>query len=88
MLWGFNGDYDKPTITPSILVRSGHFINGHKGDCWCTYYQNHPYVTQNNKYKCGICHSFIADGKIQYLSDCTHNFTGQTIELEEDEGED
>jgi len=27
------------------------------------------------------CHSFIKDGKIQYLSDCHHDLAGQTIEL-------
>lgn len=30
-----------------------------------------------------VCHSFIRDGKIQYLSDCTHHLAGQTIELPE-----
>ena len=30
-----------------------------------------------------ICHSFITDGKIQYLNDCTHKLAGQTIELPE-----
>jgi hypothetical protein len=30
-----------------------------------------------------ICHSFIRDGKIQYLSDCWHYLAGQTIELPE-----
>lgn len=27
------------------------------------------------------CHSFIKDGEIQYLTDCTHKFAGQTIVL-------
>ncbi|MGB5821476.1 MAG: DUF6527 family protein [Saonia sp.] len=26
------------------------------------------------------CHYFLKDGKIQYLSDCTHELKGQTIE--------
>jgi len=30
-----------------------------------------------------VCHSFITDGKIQYLSDCTHKLAGQTVELGE-----
>jgi hypothetical protein len=30
-----------------------------------------------------LCHSFIKDGKIQYLSDCQHHLAGQTIELPE-----
>ena len=28
-----------------------------------------------------ICHLFITDGKIIYLSDCTHELAGQTIDL-------
>lgn len=30
-----------------------------------------------------ICHSFIKDGKIQFLNDCTHELAGQTVDLEE-----
>lgn len=29
-----------------------------------------------------ICHSFIKEGKIQFLNDCTHELVGQTVELE------
>ena len=28
-----------------------------------------------------ICHSFIREGKIEYLSDCTHSLAGQTIDM-------
>lgn len=27
------------------------------------------------------CHSFVTDGQIQYLSDCTHELKGQTVDL-------
>lgn len=27
------------------------------------------------------CHSFVADGKIQFLSDCHHKLAGQTVEI-------
>ena len=30
-----------------------------------------------------ICHSFIRNGEIQFLSDCTHELSGQTIKLQE-----
>lgn len=53
--WNFNGNYYKPTITPSI------------------------HVTTPNK----CCHSFVSDGKIQYLNDCYHELKGQTVELED-----
>lgn len=29
------------------------------------------------------CHSFVTDGKIQFLSDCWHELRGQTVEIPE-----
>ena len=34
-----------------------------------------------------VCHSFIADGRIQFLSDCWHPLAGQTMEIPEYEDE-
>lgn len=31
----------------------------------------------------GTCHSFIKDGRIQFLNDCTHDLRGQTVEIPE-----
>lgn len=28
-----------------------------------------------------LCHSFITNGKIQFLSDCTHALAGQIVDL-------
>jgi hypothetical protein len=78
--WTFNGDYERPTFSPSILVRNGHYLPKHNSDpCWCTYNAEHP--DDPASFKCGVCHSFVTDGKIQYLSDCTHELAGQTIVL-------
>ncbi len=30
-----------------------------------------------------MCHSFIKEGKIQFLNDCWHKLAGQTVELPE-----
>lgn len=27
------------------------------------------------------CHSFVTDGRIQFLGDCTHSLAGQTVDL-------
>lgn len=27
------------------------------------------------------CHSFVTDGKIRFLNDCTHDLAGQTVDL-------
>lgn len=56
-VWGTNGDVDKPTFTPSILV-------------W-------PDEPKNR------CHSFVKDGKIQFLGDCFHKLKNQTVDLPE-----
>jgi hypothetical protein len=61
--WQFNGDYNKPTINPSVLVT--HEIPADV--------KIEPDIRR--------CHSFIRDGKIEFLSDCTHHLAGQTVEL-------
>jgi hypothetical protein len=38
---------------------------------------------KDSKCKPFICHSFVTDGRIQFLSDCTHELAGQTVELPE-----
>lgn len=61
--WGYNGNADAPTFTPSVLV---------------TY--NGPDAGTGGAPP-AICHSFVTDGRIQFLSDCTHGLAGQTVEL-------
>jgi hypothetical protein len=60
--WTWNQDKEKPTFSPSVLVR----CNRPGGE--------------------SVCHSFVADGKIQYLGDCTHALAGQTVELPDWDG--
>lgn len=81
--WTFNKSMDKPTFSPSYLLRSGHYSNLFKPNdsCWCTYNKEHK--DNPAPFSCVICHSFIVDGKIQFLSDCTHHLAGQTVELED-----
>lgn len=60
--WGWNGNLDRPTFTPSVLVRYGNSEPGPLGVR-------------------AVCHSFVTDGRIQYLSDSTHALAGQTVDL-------
>ena len=60
-VWQFNGDWERPTLAPSIRAR------------WTHGPENSPRV----------CHSFVKDGRIQYLADCTHALAGQTVDLPE-----
>lgn len=56
--WTFNGDLEKPTLSPSLLVRWGR--TGEPPQ---------------------VCHSFVKEGQIQFLGDCTHDKAGQTVPL-------
>ncbi len=71
--WTWNGNTERPTFSPSVLVRSGHYADGNS-DCWCN---------KDYGYTCEQCHSFVTDGRIQYLTDSTHHLSGQTVPLED-----
>lgn len=77
--WDFNGDLERPTFSPSILVKSGHYVDGRKdAHCWCTYEAR---LGRPSPFQCRVCHSFVRDGSIQFLNDCTHALAGQTVPL-------
>jgi len=59
-VWSFNDNMEKPTFSPSILVRWTRTI-GEVVDF--------------------VCHSFVTDGMIKFLGDCTHPLKDQTVEL-------
>ena len=70
--WTWDGDLERPTFTPSVLVRSHgypHGIDPPPGEVQVPAPQ--------------VCHSFVTDGRIQFLGDCTHALAGQTIDLPE-----
>lgn len=76
--WGYNGNPEAPTFTPSILIRSGHFADGTPAaDCQLCKRAK----ARNAEPLCGVCHSFVTDGRIQFLTDSTHALAGQTVEL-------
>lgn len=80
--WSWDGNVERPTFSPSILVRNGHYADGKRGEengCWCTYNAEHP--NDPSIFTCGICHSFVKDGQIQFLGDCTHALAGQTVPI-------
>jgi hypothetical protein len=69
--WDFNGNIEMPTFSPSLLIRTGKYVPGHEN------FDDEGYNFSV------ICHSFITNGKIQFLSDCTHELKNQTVDLPE-----
>ncbi len=79
--WGFNGDVDKPTLTPSILDRCGHHVTGQPQPPNCVFCNEAK--SEGYQSICTICHSFVRDGQIEFLNDCTHALAGKTVPLKD-----
>lgn len=83
-VWGYNGNPDAPTFTPSILVR-GVRIDG--GDEEIERIIDNYKLPEEREAMLAdkrintVCHSFVTDGQIQFLGDCTHALAGQTVPL-------
>jgi hypothetical protein len=71
--WGYNGNPDAPTFTPSILVRGTMPLTDEQREKIMAGESFNPIPF--------VCHSFVTDGRIQFLSDCTHALAGQTVDL-------
>ena len=64
-IWTFDGDFEQPTFTPSMHIKAGPWPE----DC----------REKGNEYD--VCHYFLTNGVINYLTDCTHKYAGQQILL-------
>jgi hypothetical protein len=71
--WSWNGDLDRPTFTPSILVNGVAPITDDQAQRILAGEVIEPVPT--------ACHSHVVDGQISYLGDCTHALAGQTVPL-------
>lgn len=74
-VWTWNGDVDRPTIRASVLVTGYQQLTEQEYDA----------VLAGGKVERRDlrCHSFVTDGRIEYLSDCTHSLAGQTVNMED-----
>lgn len=73
--WTFNNNVDKPTFTPSLLVRGKRPLTDEEIEL----------IMKGVKLDIPdyVCHSHVTDGRIQFLGDCTHQLAGQTVEMAE-----
>ena len=80
--WQFNGEMDRPTLSPSLLMTSSKLTDAGRADyfAWCD--AGYPERTAPFETVPLVCHSFVTEGQIQFLSDCTHELAGQTVALE------
>ena len=68
--WGWNGNEESPTFSPSILVTMGPL-------CDPVTHLAIPGAPDR------VCHSFIINGNWQFLGDCWHDLKGQIVPMVE-----
>ena len=75
--WAWNGSLELPTIRPSVLVLGRRWeppVTPDNHEQW----EREPWEQHQVD---RVCHSFVTDGRIQFLGDCTHPLAGQTVDL-------
>lgn len=72
--WAWNGSLIKPTLTPSIKVTGVRPLTEEQ--------YREAMMGENVEHVPYICHSFITDGLIRFLHDCTHALAGQEVPLQ------
>lgn len=76
--WSWNGDVGKPTFSPSVLLQWDQWVPAATSPEMMEKIRSGEIVQTREHH---VCHSFVTDGRIQFLSDCTHHLAGQTVEI-------
>jgi hypothetical protein len=79
--WGWNGNAEKPTFTPSVLVTGRGFTDAGEAAFEAWHAAGCPKPAPQFESQDKRCHTFVTDGRIQFLSDCTHPLAGQTVNM-------
>lgn len=65
--WSWDGNAEAPTFSPSVLV---------------TRPANPEASEEFKEYRSALrCHTFVRNGMVEFLTDCTHSLAGQTQPL-------
>lgn len=76
--WTYNGNAEKPTFRPSVLLTWDQLTPaGTTPELWAKIKAGEIKQTKIHH----VCHSFVTDGRVQFLGDCTHALAGQTVDL-------
>ena len=76
--WTWNGNAAKPTFSPSVLVQWDQWVPP-AASLEMREKIARGEIVQTKEHR--VCHSFVKDGRIQFLGDCTHRLAGQTVDL-------
>ena len=71
--WTWDGDVERPTISPSILVSGTQRAEGES-----FHRPRHAGAIAGGP---TVCHSFVRDGRWEFLTDSTHVLAGQVVDV-------
>lgn len=74
--WQFDGNTERPTLSPSLLVRAVQWPEEYALPKFEKRRDRHPDIAPGEH---TTCHSFVRDGQWQFLPDSTHVLAGQTV---------
>lgn len=78
--WGFNDNWERPTITPSIQERGKEPLTEDE--------YNRVMAGEKIELRDYNCHTQVTDGRIFYYEDSSHGQGGTTVDMEEFDPED
>lgn len=81
--WVATGTPEKPTFRPSILARGVRpDLSAEEEEQYLSEFpepgDREAVLNSRFAYR---CHSWVTDGKITFLGDCTHHLANQTVEI-------
>lgn len=74
--WVWDGDVDRPTVSPSILVTGVQMITDESSD-WTGEFKR----DENGEPVPLRCHSFLRAGRIEFCGNSQHALAGKTVDL-------
>ena len=79
------GHLDKPSFSPSLLIRGTKFSEKGNADFNKWHADGCPKLPDGYKFDSVdiVCHSWVTDGMIKFFEDSTHELAGQTLPLQE-----
>lgn len=79
--WGWNGNAERPTFSPSVLVTGVGMTPAGQAEADAWFAAHCPQPAPKFETQPTVCHSFVVDGQVQMLGDCTHALAGQTVPI-------
>lgn len=71
--WTFDQNWECPTLSPSLSTKYTEPLTDEE--------EERVFAGEKLSKPQMVCHLFVRFGRIEYLSDCTHDHAGRTIDM-------